>query len=117
MLLDALHAVAVLLPSGAEVFLQGSRHGREYGLGSLTRVHHLPRSLLLLLLLHPLNVGEGLLHCHHKPRQQSTCTVHHGSSTLALESKTSPDFLIYKLVLVLLLGQTVFTPDSQEKGG
>lgn len=65
-LLDALHAVAVLLLGGAQVLLQGSRHGREDGLRRLTRVHHLTRRSPLLLLLQALDVCEGLLYCHHQ---------------------------------------------------
>lgn len=65
-LLDALHAVAVLLLGGAQVLLQGSRHGREDGLRRLTGVHHLARRSPLLLLLKALDVREGLLYCHHQ---------------------------------------------------
>ena len=65
-LLDALHAVAVLLLGGAEVLLQGARHGGEDGLGCLAGVHHVARGFLLLLLLHALDVGEGLFYRHHQ---------------------------------------------------
>lgn len=66
-LLDALHAVAVLLLGGPQVLLQRSGHGGEDGLGRLSRVHHVPRRLLLLLLLHPFDVREGLFNRHHQP--------------------------------------------------
>lgn len=62
---DALHAVGVLLPSGAQVLLQSPGHGGEDGLGGLPGVHHLPWGLLLLLSLEALDVDEGLLHCDH----------------------------------------------------
>ena len=42
------------------------------------------------------------------------------SSDLTLDSKSSPGFLFSRVLtqlLVLLIGQTVFTPDSQLKGG
>lgn len=70
MLQDALHAVVVLLPSGAQVLLQGPGHGGEDGLGGLPGVHHLSRGFLLLLGLETLDVDEGLLHCNHQPGRQ-----------------------------------------------
>lgn len=65
-LLDALHAVAVLLLGGPQVLLQGPSHGREDGLGGFSWVHHVSRGFLLLLLLHALDVRERFLHCHHQ---------------------------------------------------
>lgn len=66
---DALHGVVRLLLGGPEVLLHGTGHGCKDGLGCLPGVHHLP-GVLLLLFLQPLNVSEGLLHCHHKPGGQ-----------------------------------------------
>lgn len=65
-LLDALHTVAVLLLGGPQVLLQGASHGWENGLCCLSRVHHVPWSLLLLLLLHALDMCERFLHRHHQ---------------------------------------------------
>lgn len=72
MLLDALHAVAVLLLGGPQVLLQGPGHRGEDGLRCLSRVHHVPRRLFLLFFLHAFYVGEGLLYRHHQAgrRQQ-----------------------------------------------
>lgn len=70
MLQDALHAVVMLLPSGAQVFLQGSCHGWEDGLCSLPGIHHLPWSFLLLFHLEALDVSESLFNSHHKPAQR-----------------------------------------------
>lgn len=81
-LLDALHAVAVLLLGGPQVLLQSPGHGREDGLGCLPGVHHVPRSLLLLLLLHSLDVREGLLYRHHQPgRRHSISDGNRGNGT------------------------------------
>lgn len=66
-LLDALHAVAVLPPGGAEVLLQGTCHGRKYGQRSLTYVHDVGGGCALVLLLHPTHMSEGLLHSHYQP--------------------------------------------------
>lgn len=66
MLQDALHAVVVLLPGGAQVFLQRPGHGGEDGLSRLSGVHHLPWRLLLLLSLEALDVDEGFFHSHHQ---------------------------------------------------
>lgn len=66
MLLDALHAVAVLLLSSPQVLLQGTSHGREDGLGSFSWVHHVAGGFLLLLFLHSLDVRECFLYCHHQ---------------------------------------------------
>lgn len=74
-LLDALHAVAVLLLGGAQVLLQGACHGREDGLRRLARVHHLARRSPLLLLLQALDVREGLLYCHHQARRRRRTLV------------------------------------------
>lgn len=65
-LLDALHAVTVLLLGGPQVLLQGPSHGGEDGLRCLSGVHHIPWGLLLLLLLHALDMRERLLYCHHQ---------------------------------------------------
>lgn len=65
-LLDALHAVAVLLLCCPQVLLQRSSHGGENGLRCLAGVHYVPWCLLLLLLLHALDVSEGFLYCHHQ---------------------------------------------------
>lgn len=69
---DALHAVVVLLPGGAQVLLQSPGHGGEDGLGGLPGVHHLPWGFLLLLSLETLDVDEGLLHCNHQPAGDET---------------------------------------------
>lgn len=69
---DALHAVVLLLPRGAQVLLQGAGHGGEDGLRGLPGVHHLPRGLLLLLGLQTLDVDEGLLHRDHQPGDKVT---------------------------------------------
>lgn len=74
MLLDALHAVAVLLLGGPQVLLQGPGHGGEDGLRRLPRVHHVARSLLLLLVLHALDVGEGFLNRHHQSARKHVFT-------------------------------------------
>lgn len=66
---DALHGVVGLLLGGAKVLLHGPSHGGKDGLRRLPGVHHLP-GVLLLLLLQPLNVSEGLLHRHHEPGGQ-----------------------------------------------
>lgn len=66
---DALHGVVGLLLGGPKVLLHGTGHGCEDGLGCLPGVHHFP-GVLLLLFLQPLNVSEGLFHCHYKPRGQ-----------------------------------------------
>lgn len=66
MLLDALHAVAVLLLGGPQVLLQGPSHGGEDGLRRLSWVHHIAGSLFLLLVLHALDMCEGFLYCHHQ---------------------------------------------------
>lgn len=63
---DALHAVVVLLPCGAQVLLQRPGHGGEDGLGCLSGVHHLPRRFLLLLSLETLNVDKCFFHSHHQ---------------------------------------------------
>lgn len=65
-LLDALHAVAVLLLRGPQVLLQGPSHWREDGLGSFPWVHHVTWGFLLLLLLHSLDMCECLFYCHHQ---------------------------------------------------
>lgn len=65
-LLDALHAVAVLLLCGSQVLLQGPCHGREDGLGSFSWVHHVTWGFLLLFFLHSLDVCECFLYCHHQ---------------------------------------------------
>lgn len=69
-LLDALHAVAVLLLGGPQVLLQGPGHGGEDGLRRLPRVHHVAGSLFLLLILHALDVGEGFLYRHHQSESE-----------------------------------------------
>lgn len=66
MLQDALHAVVVLLPCGAQVLLQCPGHGGEDGLSGLPGVHHLTRGFLLLLSLETLDVDEGFFYCHHQ---------------------------------------------------
>jgi len=63
---DALHGVVGLLLGGAQVFLHGPGHGGEDGLSRLPWVHDLP-GVLLVLLLQPLDVGEGFFHRHHQP--------------------------------------------------
>lgn len=65
-LLDALHAVTVLLLGGPQVFLQSTGHGREDGLRSLSWVHHVPRGSPPLLFLQALDMREGFLYCHHQ---------------------------------------------------
>lgn len=67
MLLDALHAVTVLLLGGPQVLLQGPSHGWEDGLCCFSRVHNIPRGLFLLFLLHALDMGKCFLYCHHQP--------------------------------------------------
>ena len=85
-LLDAFHAVAMLLPGGAEVLLQGAGHGGEDGLGGLARVHHVAGGFLLLLLLHTLDVCEGLLYRHHQSRRaQCGCSAHMMECLLLLQ--------------------------------
>lgn len=66
-LLDALHAVAVLLLGGPQVLLQSPSHGWEDGLCCFSRVHNIPRCFFLLFLLHALNVCKRFLYCHHQP--------------------------------------------------
>lgn len=68
--LNAVHAVAVLLAGGAEVFLQRSSHGGKDGLRRLTWIHLISRWLLFLLLLQPSNMCECLLYCHHQSRDK-----------------------------------------------
>lgn len=63
---DALHGVVGLLLGSAQVLLHSAGHGGEDGLGCFPRVHDLSR-VLLVLLLQPLDVGEGFLHSHHQP--------------------------------------------------
>ncbi len=72
---DALHAVVGLLARRAQVFLHGSCHGGEDGLGRLSRVHHLTRVLgrrRRLVVLKPFDVRERLLYCHHQPGRRNT---------------------------------------------
>lgn len=86
---DALHGVVRLLLGRAKVLLHGTGHGCEDGLGCLPGVHHLP-GVLLLLFLQPLNVGEGLLHCHHKPGGDKGCGPgSHLSSSPRLQPSSS----------------------------
>lgn len=66
-LLDALHAVVVLPPGGTEVLLQGPGHGGKHRQSCLVHVHDVGRRRLLVLLLHPSYVCEGLLHGDHQP--------------------------------------------------
>lgn len=74
MLLDALHAVAVLPSSGAEVLLQGTGHGGKYSQSCFTHVHDVGRCCTLVLFLHPSDVCEGLLHSHHQPDREGAYT-------------------------------------------
>ena len=66
MLLDALHAVAVLPPGGAEVLLQGTGHGGKYGQSRLSYVHDVRGGRALILFLHAPHMSEGLFHSHHQ---------------------------------------------------
>lgn len=74
MLLDALHAVAVLPPGGAEVLLQGTGHGGKYCQSCFTHIHNVRRCCALILFLHPPDMCEGLLHSHHQPDEEGTHT-------------------------------------------
>lgn len=69
-LLDALHAVAVLPPGGAEVLLQGTGHGGKYGQSCFSHVHNVRGRRALILLFHPPNMSEGLFYSHHQPGKQ-----------------------------------------------
>lgn len=72
---DALHAVVVLLPRGAQVLLQGPGHGGEDGLSCLPGVHHFSRRLLLLLSLETLDVDEGFLYRHYQSGRRCSAVI------------------------------------------
>lgn len=72
MLLDALHAVTVLPPGGAEVLLQGPSHRGKYGQSGLAHVHNVRRRCTLVFFLHAAHVCEGLLNSNDQPGREIT---------------------------------------------
>lgn len=86
-----------LLPCGAEVFLHGPGHGSKDGLCCLPRGHHLPqvfRGGHTLILLMPLNVGEGFFYCHHQSGRRNTYVTQLSSHPVGLPLEQTVRVLI-----------------------